>query len=130
MTGGRHSWHTEVVSFLHQPRKAQAASGSVLLALLCLVAVLSFLIVSTATLAHQHGEQQQARLGMLRARQLAEMGIAVAAHPMIKAGDPLLRQNVSGVEYYETLLSTEEARLNLNALLTPENLPVLERPHR
>lgn len=98
-----------------------------LLALLCLVAVLSFLIVSTATLAHQHGEQQQARLGMLRARQLAEMGIAVGANPQIKAGDPLLRREVSGVEHYETLLSTEEARLNLNALLTPQGLPVLER---
>lgn len=115
------------VSFLYQPRKIPASSGSVLLALLCVVAVLSFLIVSTAMIAHQHGEQQQARFGMIRARQLAEMGVAVAAHPQIKAGDPLLRRVVSGVERYEALVSTEEARLNLNALLTEQGLPVLER---
>lgn len=98
-----------------------------LLALLCLVAVLSFLIVSTASLSHQHAQQQQARLGMIRARQLAEMGVAVAAHPQIKAGDPLLRRSVSEIEHYATLLSTEEARLNLNTLLTDQGLPVLER---
>ncbi len=98
-----------------------------LLALLCLVAVLSFVIVSTVSVAQQHGAQQQARLGMIRARQLAEMGVAVAAHPAIKAGDPLLRRSVSAIEHYETLLSTEEARLNLNALLTDAGLPVLER---
>lgn len=98
-----------------------------MLALLCLVAVLSFVIVSTVTVAQQHGGQQQARLGMIRARQLAEMGVAVAAHPQIKAGDPLLRRSVSAIEHYETLLSTEEARLNLNALLNDAGLPVLER---
>lgn len=95
--------------------------------MLCLVAVLSFLIVSTVSVSHQHGEQQQARLGMIRARQLAEMGVAVAANPLIKAGDPLLRRNVSEIERYHTLLSTEEARLNLNTLLTDQGLPVLER---
>lgn len=95
--------------------------------MLCLIAVLAFLIVSTVSVSHQHGEQQQARLGMIRARQLAEMGVAVAAHPLIKAGDPLLRRSVSDVEHYHTLLSTEEARLNLNALLTDQGLPMLER---
>ncbi len=98
-----------------------------MLALLCLVAVLSFIIISTVGVAQQHGGQQQARVGMIRARQLAEMGVAVAAHPQIKAGDPLLRRSVSAVEHYETRISTEEARLNLNALLTEAGLPVLER---
>lgn len=98
-----------------------------MLALLCLVAVLSFVIISTVSVAQQHGGQQQARLGMIRARQLAEIGVAVAAHPQIKAGDPLLRRSISAIEHYETLVSTEEARLNLNALLTDAGLPVLER---
>ncbi len=70
---------------------------------------------------------QQARTSMRRARQLAETGIAVAAHPLIKAGDPLLRSSVSGIESYEARLTTEECRLNLNSLLTAERLPLLER---
>ena len=80
-----------------QSHTRASASGSVLLAVLCLLAVLSFLIITTAAMSKQHGEMQQARSSMIRARQLAEAGIAVAAHPVIKAGDPLLRKTVSEV---------------------------------
>ena len=110
-----------------QSHTRASASGSVLLAVLCLLAVLSFLIITTAAMSKQHGEMQQARSSMIRARQLAEAGIAVAAHPVIKAGDPLLRKTVSEVEAFEAQLTTEERRLNLNALLTEERLPLLER---
>lgn len=108
-------------------RRTSASTGSVLLAVLCLVAVLSFLVIMTVSVSQQHGDMQQARQGAMRARQLAEMGVAVAAHPQIKAGDPLLRRNVSALERFEVRLGTEESRLNLNALLTDQHLPVLER---
>lgn len=115
------------INYQIRTRRIPANTGSVLLAVLCLVAVLSFLVITTVSISQQHGDLQQARYGMIRARQLAEMGVAVAAHPLIKAGDPLLRRNVSGVERFEVILTTEESRLNLNALLTDEHLPVLER---
>ncbi|MCF7789388.1 MAG: general secretion pathway protein GspK [Prosthecobacter sp.] len=110
-----------------QSHKQAAATGSVLLAVLCLLAVLSFLIITTAAMSREHGEMQQARTTMMRARQLAESGIAVASHPQLKAGDPLLQSQVSGIESYETTLTTEERLLNLNSLLTAERLPLLER---
>jgi type II secretory pathway component PulK len=103
------------------------STGSVLLAVLCLVAVLSFLIITALSVSQQHAGMQEARQGMMRAHQLAEMGVAVAVHPSIKPGDPLLRQQISGIEQFEVMLSTEESRLNLNALLTEEHLPLLER---
>lgn len=98
-----------------------------LLAVLCLMVVLSFLIIMTAGISRQHAEMQMARTGRVRARQLAEAGIAVAVHPVIRAGDPLLRRKVSEVEAFEARLTTEERRLNLNALLTDDRLPILER---
>lgn len=98
-----------------------------LLAVLCLVAVISFIIITAAAVSKQHGETQHARQGGTRARQLAEMGIAVGAHPQLKPGDPLLRREISAIERFETVISTEEGRLNLNALLTEERLPILER---
>lgn len=64
------------------------AFGSVLLAVLC------SLIITTAAMSREHGEMQQARTSMMRARLLAESGIAVAAHPLIKAGDLLLLFNL------------------------------------
>lgn len=113
--------------YASQSQKQAAAAGSVLLAVLCLLAVLSFLIITTAAMSREHGEMQQARTSMMRARQLAEAGIAVAAHPLIKAGDPLLHGKWSAIEGYEVRISTEEGLLNLNALLTAERLPLLER---
>jgi general secretion pathway protein K len=110
-----------------QSHRQASASGSVLLAVLCLIAVLSFIIITTAVMSNQHGEMQLARMSMLRARQLAETGIAVAVHPVIKAGDPLLRKKLSEIEAYETRMTTEERKLNLNTLLTDERLPILER---
>ena len=104
-----------------------SASGSVLLAVLCLMMVLSFLVIMTAGISRQHAEMQMARMGMVRARQLAEAGIAVAVHPMMRAGDPLLRRKVSEAEAFSAQLTTEERRLNLNVLLTDDKLPILER---
>lgn len=101
--------------------------GSVLLAVLCLVAILSFLIITSVSVAKQHGDQQMTRQGMMRARQIAEMGVAVAAHPQMKAGDPLLHRELSALERFSAVISTEESRIQLNALLTEERLPVLER---
>jgi len=116
---------------LHLPEPFRARtigydSGSILLAVLCLVATLSFIIISGLSVALQDGEMQSQRHGRLRARQLAEMGVAVAAHPMVRAGDPLLRRQVSAIEEFRTVLSTEESRLNINMLITEERLPVLE----
>lgn len=107
--------------------RAPATAGSVLLAVLCLVASLSFLIVMAMSVAKQQGDMQLAGQGMTRARQLAEMGVAVAAHPMVQPGDPLLRQTVSEIERFEVIRSTEESRLNLNALLNEQGGVVLER---
>jgi hypothetical protein len=64
---------------------------------------------------------------VFQARLLAEAGLAVGVHPSIKPGDPLLRKRVSAMESYEVNITTEERRLNINALLTEDKRPVLER---
>lgn len=69
-----------------------------------LLAVLSFLIITTAAMSREHGEMQQGRSSMMRARQFAESAIAVPAHLLIKAGDPLLQNQVSGIESDEAKL--------------------------
>jgi len=107
--------------------KDENSQGSILLVVLCVIAILSFLLITTAALSNQHGEMQQARQGRMRARQLAEMGVAVAAHPLIQPGDPLLQRNVSSLEQFTVFMTTEESRLNLNALLVEGRQPLLER---
>lgn len=95
--------------------------------MLWVVAVLSFLIVTTLMVTMQDVETVSSRKAASRARQLAEMGVAIASNPAVNMGDPLLRQRLSSQEGFEAVITTEEGRLNLNALLTDDRLPVLER---
>jgi general secretion pathway protein K len=101
--------------------------GSALLVVLWVVALLSFLIITSLMVAMQDVETVGARQVVFRARQLAEMGLAVAAHPLVKRDDPLLSARFSAMETYEARITSEEGRINLNAMLTEERRPVLER---
>lgn len=101
--------------------------ASALIIVLWVIALLSFLVITALMVAMQDADTVGARKVVFRARQLAEMGVAVASHPFVKAGDPLLRQKVSANESYEAMITTEEARVNLNAMLTEERSPILTR---
>jgi hypothetical protein len=61
-------------------------------------------------------------------RRMAERGIAMAAHPVVTAMDPLLEfQSEDGSEGYRAIMTTEESRLNINMLLNDQNAPRLEQ---
>jgi len=108
-------------------RWSSVRRGSALLVVLWVIALLSMLIITSMMVAMQDVETVTSRRMVFEARLLAEAGLAVGVHPSIKAGDPLLRKKVSTVESYEVNITTEESRLNINALLTEEKRPVLER---
>lgn len=101
--------------------------GSALLAVLWVIALLSFLIITSMMVAMQDSETISSRQLVFRARQLAEAGLAIGAHPSVKTGDPLLRRAVSSSESYEVALTTEEGRININAFLTEDRRVVIER---
>lgn len=119
------------------PRDAEAPAGpanidrrsrgSALIIVLWVIAFLSFLVITSLMVARQDVDTSISRQEVARARQLAEMGLAIGAHPMVKPGDPLLRQRVSATESFEAVVSSEEARLNLNSLLTDNRRRILER---
>ena len=108
--------------YYHHSRRA-----SVLLAVLWVIAFLSFLIITTMMVSMQDVETVSSRQLVFRARELAESGIAIGAHPMIKPADPLLHRRISTNEAYDVNITSEEARFNINSLLTEEKRPVLER---
>ena len=94
--------------------------GSALLVVLWVVGFLSFLVITSMMMARQDMETVAARKMISRARNLAEMGVAIAAHPKIKAGESLLNQQIGAMESFQVSISTEEARLNLNKVLSDE----------
>ncbi len=101
--------------------------GTVLLIVLWVIALLSFMLITTMMVMKQRSDAAQSEKLIFRARQLAEKGAALASHPDVKRSDPLLRQRFSDTERFEARVSTEEARLNLNMLLTEPHLPALKQ---
>ena len=60
-----------------------------------------------------------------RALQLAQSGIAVGLHPLVKRGDEVLKQTVAPGESFEVHLGSEGARLNINSIVTSGQFGIL-----
>lgn len=104
--------------------------ASALLAVLWIVALLSMLVATTSLLVMQDVDTVGTRRQMFRARMLAEMGLAVAAHPDIKPDDPLLHFQVADGEGYDVEIRGEDGRLNPNALMQRQDRDTLRRIFR
>lgn len=107
-----------------------AARGSALLAVLWIIALLSMLVATTSLLVMQDVDTIGIRQQMFRARSLAETGLAFAAHPDVRADDPLLRQEIAEGEGFEVEMIGEDGRLNPNVLLQREDRETLRRIFR
>ncbi|MCG8600598.1 MAG: type II secretion system protein GspK [Verrucomicrobiales bacterium] len=96
--------------------------GAALMAILWIVAILSIAVFSATQFLFIELESESNASSIFRAEQLADQGIALAAHPNTKQGDPLLTQQISDTESFFARISSEGERLNLNALLeNPED---------
>ena len=97
------------------PRKSR---GAALMAVLWLIAILSMACMATLRVISFDMELASAKVHGSRARQVAEMGIAVGANPVVKRSDPLLHFNNGETgESYEVRITSEGGRFNINALI-------------
>ncbi|MEY4568569.1 MAG: hypothetical protein RLZZ398_8 [Verrucomicrobiota bacterium] len=88
------------------------------MAVLWLIAILSMACMATLRVISFDMELASAKVHGSRARQVAEMGIAVGANPVVKRSDPLLHFNNGETgESYEVRITTEGGRFNINALI-------------
>jgi type II secretory pathway component PulK len=97
------------------------------MAALWIIALLSTLVVGTATLLLQDVEMEGTRRQIFRARSLAEMGLAVAMHPAVLPNDPILHQQFGEDEFVDVEIIGEDGRLNMNVLLQREDRDTLFR---
>lgn len=101
--------------------------GSALILMYWIIALLSLLVFGAAQLLISEFAMQSVQGQRVRAGQLAEMGLALAAHPQIERGDPVLIQQVTGFESFSATIESENARLNLNAILQSRDSVILQR---
>ncbi|MEQ1840366.1 MAG: hypothetical protein ABL994_08155 [Verrucomicrobiales bacterium] len=91
--------------------------GAALVAILWVIAILSIAVFSATQFLFVGVESESNADASFRAETLAERGIALAAHPQMERGDPVLVQILNERESFEARISSEGARLNLNTLL-------------
>jgi general secretion pathway protein K len=101
-------------------------SGAALLAVIWLIAILAIATMSALRVITFDMELASAKIHGSRARQIAEMGIAVGSNPAVKRSDPILRQldSESG-EGFEVRVISEGGRFNINAILMKDDKALL-----
>ncbi len=88
------------------------------MAVLWLIAILSMACMATLRVISFDMELASAKVHGSRARQVAEMGIAVGSNPVVKRSDPLLRFNNGETgESYEVKVTSEGGRFNINSVI-------------
>lgn len=99
--------------------------GSALLLVLTAIAILSLVILGVVQTTQFNIENHLFYAKRDQARLLAESGIAFVLHPQIEPEDPLLDQKINSIESFKVTLVSEGSRLNINSILTQNDLPLL-----
>jgi type II secretory pathway component PulK len=108
-------------------QKSPRAKGSALVAVLWLIAILALASMAAIRVVSFDVEVATAQIHGFRARQLAEMGIAVASNPAVKRTDPLLRQvSEENGEGFEARIISEGEKFNINAIVLRQDEQLLK----
>lgn len=101
--------------------------GSALIAVFWMIAVMGMVVFAGAKALDSDTRATRALRGRTFAKRLAQMGVEVARHPAIEMDDGLLHYTSPDGGGYDVKLTTEEARLNINVLLTSGDKVLLPR---
>lgn len=96
------------------------------MAVLWLIAILAMACMTALRVISFDMELASSKIHGSRARQVAEMGIAVGSNPVVKRSDPMLRQMNEGTgEGFEVRVVSEGGRFNINAILLQDDKALL-----
>jgi general secretion pathway protein K len=103
---------------MRAPENHRQSSGAALIAVLWLIAILAMACMATLRVISFDMELASAKVHGSRARQVAEMGIAVGSHNLVKRTDPILHHvNDDTGEGFDVKLTSEGGRFNINYVL-------------
>lgn len=100
--------------------------GAALLAVIWLIAILGIATMTALRVITFDMELASAKIHGSRARQVAEMGVAVGCNPVVKREDPILRRMDGETgEGFEVRVMSEGGRFNINAILMQNDKALL-----
>jgi type II secretory pathway component PulK len=107
--------------------QSRARKGSALVAVLWLIAILALASIAAIRVVSFDVDLATAQVHGFRARQLAEMGIAVASNPAVKRTDPLLTYSTGEEgEGYQARIISEGEKFNINAIVLRQDEDLLK----
>ncbi len=107
-------------------RPQKSPEGTALLAVIWLIAILAIAALATTRVVSFDMNVASAKIHGFRAKQLAEMGVAVASNPVVKRADPILKRgDEESGEGFDVKILSEGARFNLNAILLRDDKALL-----
>jgi hypothetical protein len=110
----------------HSSTSSNTASGSALIAVFWIMAILSLAVFAAVRVVYHDADIASAQINGFDALQAAERGVAVAANPAIKRGDPLLEwSDPDGDISYKARIASEAARFNINVILMRKDKQLL-----
>ncbi len=101
--------------------------GSALIAVFWLIAVLGMVVFAGLKMLETDARYSKLGRGRAYAKRYAEAGLAIGQHPVITPDDPLLRYSGPDGGSFAVTITAEEARFNINALLTSPDRMLLRR---
>jgi general secretion pathway protein K len=100
------------------PRNSRQPQGFALVAVLWLIAVLGMATMVALRVISFDMELTTAKVHGSRARNIAEMGIAVGSNPVVKRADPILHQsNAAAGGGFDVKILSEGGRFNINTII-------------
>ncbi|MCB1130624.1 MAG: general secretion pathway protein GspK [Verrucomicrobiae bacterium] len=103
-----------------------ARRGAALMAVLWLIAILGIATMAALRVISFDMQLATSKIHGSRAKQIAEMGIAVGSNPIVKRSDPILRQyNGEAGEGFEVRIQSEGGRFNINSILLQDDKALL-----
>ncbi|MES2658287.1 MAG: hypothetical protein V4689_06695 [Verrucomicrobiota bacterium] len=108
------------------PFHSRKPTGAALMAVLWLIAILGMACMAALRVITFDMEIASAKVHGSRARQIAEMGIALGSNYMVKKTDPLLhRVDPETGESFDVKIISEGGRFNINWILIQDDKPLL-----
>jgi general secretion pathway protein K len=105
------------MTMTERPSRYSRRGGSALLATLAVIAALAMLVVLVSRVVRNDQEFVLVREARLECLAWAEAGLALASHPNIKRGDPVLTWDSGNGTGYSVQIASEDARINPNLVI-------------
>jgi type II secretory pathway component PulK len=111
----------------HTSKRSGKSRGAALMAVLWLIAILAMACLATLRVISFDMELASSKVHGSRARQVAEMGVAIGSNPAVKRTDPILKQlNAETGEGFEVKVASEGGRFNINYLILQDDKALLK----